>query len=159
MANIVEHVSAPVDPATAFAYLADFTNTRHWDPQIDGARRLDDGPIGPGSAFEVDLRLGKRTVPIIYTVTTFAPHARVVLDATGRWFHGRDDVRVRALPDGTSEVTWDATFALRGPLRILDPLMAVGFRRVATAAVAGLAVALSELDRAPDAPDAPGEEG
>jgi hypothetical protein len=145
MARIVEHVPAPVGAATAFAFLVDFTNTRGWDPQIDAARRLDDGPIRLGSAFEVALRMGSRTVPLTYTITELVPDERIAFDTSGWWFRGRDVVDVVSLPDGTARVTWDATFALRGPLRLLDPLLAIGFRRIATEAVAGLAVALAAL--------------
>lgn len=145
MARIVEDVPAPVTPAVAFAYVADFTNTRDWDPQITAARRAGDGPVGLGTAVEVDLRLGGRTVPMTYTITTYEPDTRVVLETRGSWFRGRDAVTVRPDGDGGSVVTWDATFALRGPLALLDPLLAVGFRRVAAAAVAGLGAALRGL--------------
>jgi hypothetical protein len=146
MARIVEHVPTPVGAATVFAYLADFTNTREWDPQIEASRRLDDAPIGLGSAFEVALRIGSRTIPLTYTITEYVPDTRVVLDTSGWWFRGRDAVDVLRLADGTTRVTWDATFALRGPLRLLDPLLAIGFRRIAQEAVAGLAVAVRALD-------------
>jgi carbon monoxide dehydrogenase subunit G len=147
MARIVEHFSVPVPPSTAFGYVADFTNTRDWDPQIDAARRLDVGPIGLGSSFEVALRLGSgaRRIPLTYTITTFEPDARVVLETEGSWYRGRDDVRIRASADG-SELQWDATFALRGPLRLIDPLMGLGFRRTAAKAVAGLRGALGGQD-------------
>jgi carbon monoxide dehydrogenase subunit G len=141
MARIVEHFSVPVPPATAFGYVADFTNTRDWDPQIDEARRVDDGPLRAGSSFEVALRLGSRTIPLVYTVTTYEPDAHVVLETEGSWYRGRDDVRIRPAADG-SELQWDATFALRGPLRLLDPLLDLGFRRTARKAVAGLRAAL-----------------
>lgn len=149
MARIVEQIPAPVSAATAFTYLADFTNTLAWDPMIVAARRLDDGPIGLGTAFVVDLAVGSRTVPLTYTITEYAPDERVVLETTGRWYRGRDAVGIAALGDTSSEVTWDATFALRGPLALLDPLLARGFRRVAAQAVAGLAVALADLGARP----------
>ena len=36
-------------PAEAFAYMADFSNARFWDPSVSQARREDDGPVGLGS--------------------------------------------------------------------------------------------------------------
>jgi carbon monoxide dehydrogenase subunit G len=141
MARIVEHFSVPVPPSTAFGYVADFTNTRDWDPMIDAARRVDSGPLGIGSSFEVALRFGSRTVPLVYTITVFEPDAHVVLETEGSWYRGRDDVRIRPAGEG-SEVQWDATFTLRGPLRLIDPLMGVGFRRTAAKAVDGLRSAL-----------------
>ena len=150
MARIVEHLPVPVAPATAFAYVADFTTTAVWDPMIVTSERIDDGPLAVGSSFAVGLEMGGRTVPLVYTITVLEPSSRVVLETRGRWFWGRDDIGVTAGsgPD-TSVVRWDATFALRGPLRLFDPLLAIGFRRVAARAVAGLARELTELRTRP----------
>jgi len=149
MAHIVEDLTVPVPPSTAFAYVADFTNTRHWDPQIDAARQLDTGPVGVGSAFEVALRIGSRTTMLVYTVTVFVPDEHVVLETYGTWYRGRDDVRIRPADaggaPGGAEVRWDATFALRGPLIVFEPLLRIGFRRTARKAVAGLGAALTAL--------------
>ena len=146
MARIVETFTAPVPAATAFALVADFTTTAAWDPLITAARRLPGGPGGPGvgDRVEVDLAMGGRTIPAVYETTLHEPPHRVVLETSGTWFRGRDDIRVAAGDEpGTSRVTWDATFALRGPLALLDPLLARGFRRVAGRAVDGLRVALA----------------
>ena len=141
MARIIEHVRTPVPPEGAFDLLADFTSTADWDPQIVAAERLDDGPLGVGSRFRVVVRLGVVPTPMVYEIVHFDRPDRLVLDTRSPLHEGRDDVRFRAALDGT-EVTWDATFALRGPGRLLDPLLAVGFRRAGRAAVAGLAEAL-----------------
>ena len=151
MARIVEELTVPVPPDVAFAYVADFTNTADWDPMIDGARRRDDGPVGVGSAFDVELRIGARHVPLTYTVTVHEPDTHVVLETSGAWYRGRDVVDVRPAGSGGSIVRWDATFALRGPLVVLEPLMAVGFRRTAAKAVAGLGAALGGLAAEDDA--------
>jgi dehydrogenase/reductase SDR family protein 12 len=149
MANIVEHLTVPVTPDVAFGYVADFTTTAVWDPMIRSARRLDEGPVGVGSSFAVDLAFGSgpRTMALVYTVTEFEPARRIVLETHGWWFRGRDDITVE--PSGTpseARVRWDATFALRGPLALLDPILARGFRTVAARAVAGLARELTALD-------------
>jgi len=147
MARIVEHFPVPASPAATFAYIADFANTREWDPMIDAAVRLDEGLLRIGSSFEVALRVGSRTIPLVYTITEMTLDEHVMLETSGSWYRGRDDVRVRPAPDGSggSEVQWDATFALRGPLALIDPLLAVGFRRTGGMAVAGLRAALSAL--------------
>jgi len=150
MAHIVEHLSVPVPPSVAFDYVADFTRTAVWDPMISSSRRLDTGPLVVGSSFAVDLRLGsgERTIPLVYTITVLEPSRRVVLETSGWWYRGRDDIGVEPGPSTSSAVVrWDATFALRGPLALLDPLLAKGFRTVATKAIAGLARELAALGR------------
>jgi hypothetical protein len=144
MARIVEHFSVPAPTAQAFAYVADFTNTPEWDPMIEAASRRDAGPLRVGSAFEVALRVGSRVIPLTYTITELRPDERVVLETSGWWYRGKDDVRIRSSGQG-SELRWDATFALRGPLLLIDPLLAIGFRRTARSAVEGLRAALTAL--------------
>lgn len=144
MARITEHVRTPRDREAAFDHLADFTTTAAWDPGIARAERLDDGPIGLGSRFRVHVRLGLVAVPFTYEITTYERADHLVLETLGPWHRGRDDVRFRSTLDGT-EITWDAEFAVTGPLdvgRLLDPLLGVGFRRTAREAVDGLASAL-----------------
>jgi hypothetical protein len=141
VARIAETLRVPSTPEDAFDLVADFTSTEGWDPGIRSARRLDDGPIGVGSRFEVQLALGPTEAPLTYEITRYERPSRVVLTTVGRLHRGEDDVRFRAV-DGGTEVVWGAEFALRGPGRLLDPLLGVGFRRAAREAVAGLAEAL-----------------
>jgi dehydrogenase/reductase SDR family member 12 len=138
MARITEHLAAPVTPEVAFDNLADFTTTADWDPGITAAERLDDGPIGLGSRFRVRSKSGLVTVPLVYEITRYERPDRLVLTTEGTVHRGEDDVRFEARDGGTA-VTWNAMFAVRGPVgRLLDPVLSVGFRRVGKAAVAGL---------------------
>ncbi len=144
MARISEPLEVPLPVETAFDHVADFTTTAAWDPGITRARRLDEGPIGLGSRFEVQLALGVVTVPLEYEITTYERPHRVVLTTRGLIYRGEDDVRFEATETGT-RVTWNALFALRGPGRLLDPALAVGFRRTAAKAVSGLEHSLRAL--------------
>ena len=49
---------SPKPPSKTFAYLAAFDNIRDWDPSVVSARRLDEGELRLGSAFEVVVRVG-----------------------------------------------------------------------------------------------------
>lgn len=137
MARVREPLTLPIPREVAFDNVADFTTTAHWDPGITAARRLDDGPIGLGSRFEVQLDLGRFRVPLVYEITTYDRPERVVLETTGLLYHGEDDVTFASIGEDTL-VTWNALFRLRGPGRLLDPVLGVGFRRIAAEAVAGL---------------------
>jgi hypothetical protein len=145
MARITEHIDAPVTPEVAFDSLADFTTTADWDPGIAAAERLDSGPIGLGSRFEVRSKIGLLTVPLVYEITRYERPDRLVLTTVGTFHRGEDDVRFEARSDGGTGVTWRAMFAVRGPLgRLIDPGLAIAFRRVGKAAVAGLERSLRE---------------
>ncbi len=144
MARISAPLQVPAAVEAAFDHVADFTTSAEWDPGITAARRLDDGPIGLGSRFEVRLALGPVTVPLVYEITTYERPHRVVLTTRGALHRGEDDVRFAATEQGT-EVTWNALFALRGPGLLVDPLLGVGFRRTADKAVEGLERSLRAL--------------
>lgn len=144
MARIRATIRADVAPEVAFDLIADFTSTVRWDPGIRSAERLDAGPIGVGARFAVGIVLGARTTEAIYTITTHDRPSHVVLETVGPWYRGVDDVRVRPEADGCV-LEWSAEFSLRGPGRLLDPLLGVGFRRVAARAVEGLEAELGRL--------------
>ncbi len=144
MARISEPLNVPTSIEAAFDHVADFTTSAAWDPGITEARRLDDGPIGMGSRFEVQLKLGPTTVPLVYEITAYERPNRVVLTTKGLVHRGEDDVRFQPTDDGT-EVTWNALFALRGPGLLLDPALGVGFRKTAAKAVQGLERSLRAL--------------
>ncbi len=142
MARIQATIHANVPPEVAFDLIADFTSTVRWDPGIRSAERLDAGPIGVGARFAVGIALGARTTAAVYTITTHDRPTHVVLTTVGPWYRGVDDVRVRAEGEGCV-LEWSASFSLRGPGRLLDPLLGVGFRRVAAMAAAGLEAELA----------------
>ena len=54
-----------------FDYLADFSNAEEWDPGTATAERLDDGPVGLGSAFRLGVRVGARVTPLEYRIVAF----------------------------------------------------------------------------------------
>ena len=144
MASITETLHVPVPPARAFDHLADFTTTEAWDPSIVRAERLDDGPLQVGSRFRVGLKVGLVTVPLVYEITRYVRPHHLVLTTRGLTHRGEDDISINATEEG-AEVVWNARFSLRGPGRLLDPVLGVGFRRTATAAVAGLQRSLEAL--------------
>lgn len=144
MARITEELLVPLTPEQAFDHVADFTTAADWDPQITDATRIDAGGFGLGSRFRVVLAMGAARIPLVYEITTYDRPHRVVLRTTSALHVGEDDVSFEATDDGC-RVVWNALFRLRGPLRLTDPALGVGFRRTAKEAVAGLEASLRSL--------------
>ena len=162
MATIRETIDVDRPAADVFDAIADFSTTEQWDPGVARARQVapaDDGGlrpsggkssngsvttapgIGVGSAFDVDLDVpGLPLQPTYrYTIRTYDRPHRLVLTTRSAVAEGRDDVTVLDRGERGCTVVWEATFRLRGPGALVDPLLAIGFRRVGRRAVEGLA--------------------
>lgn len=133
--------------AETFGYLAAFSNAQEWDPGVLSGEPLDAGPVRAGSRFRLVVPFLGARMPLIYEVIGLVPDREVLLRAASAVLLSTDRIVVTATADG-SAVSYDAEVRLRGPLRILDPLLRPGFRAVAQRAAAGLASALSR--RQPD---------
>ena len=135
-------IASKLAPAEAFAYMADFSNARFWDPSVSRATRVGDGPIGLGSAFSIVARFARRDVPLTYSIVAYDPPAKIVLEARSG-FASRDTITVEASASGGSLVHYDALLAFNGLARLADPLMQLVFNRVGAKAKAGLETALN----------------
>jgi Polyketide cyclase / dehydrase and lipid transport len=141
MARYATTIPSPLAPAEAFAYMADFSHARDWDPSVSSAARAGDGPIGLGSRFALVARFAGRNVPLTYEIVGYEPPVRVVLEAR-RGFVSRDTITVGEAAGGGSLVHYEAVLAFAGIGRLLDPLMQVVFNRVGAKAREGLVRAL-----------------
>jgi hypothetical protein len=142
MARYVTQVESRLSPADAFAYLADFSNARFWDPSVSEARRDSEGPIGVGSTFQLVSRFAGREVPLLYTLVVYEPSTRAVLEARNPGFVSRDTITVDVTGNG-SVVHYDALLELRGARRVFEPVLQRLFTRLGDAATLGLGATLN----------------
>jgi hypothetical protein len=142
MARYSTTISSALPQVEAFAYMANFANARLWDPSVSDARRVDEAPLGLGSAFDLVARFAGRDVPLRYEIDEYDPPRRVVLEARRPGFVSRDTITVEHAGDG-SIVHYDATLAFGGLGRLLDPVMQRVFDRVGARATIGLQTALN----------------
>jgi hypothetical protein len=122
--------------------MADFSNARFWDPSVSRARREGDGRVGLGSAFPLVARFAGRDVELTYTIITYEPPERVVLEAR-RGFVSRDTITVEPAGPGGSVVSYEALLTFTGLGRLAEPLMQYVFNRVGAKAKVGLESALN----------------
>jgi carbon monoxide dehydrogenase subunit G len=141
VARYVTKVDSKLSPHEAFAYLADFSHAREWDPSVSRAERVGD-TIAVGSEFELVVRFAGRDVPLRYRLAEHEPPRRLVLEAQGRGFVSRDTITVEPAGQG-SRVHYDALLVFDGARRLLDPVMQFVFTRVGDNAAVGMRRALN----------------
>ncbi len=140
------HYEARIDSvrsaADTFDYLARFDSAAEWDPGVVEAAPLDGADVREGSRFRLVASFAGRRLPMTYTVRLYARPREVVLHGTSRLLRAVDRISVEPRGEG-SVVTYSADVSLNGPLKVLEPLLAVGFRRTGDRAAAGLRARLS----------------
>jgi len=142
MARYHATVESRSPAAETFGYLAAFSNAAEWDPGVLAGEQLDPGPVRVGSRFRLMVPFLGVRMSLTYEVIRFVPDQEVLLQAANALLRSTDRIVVTGAADG-STVSYDAEVQLRGPLRVLDPLLRPGFRVVADQAAGGLADALS----------------
>lgn len=143
MAHHVERtVETGCPQERAFDFVADFSTTQDWDPGIAKARRLDDGPIGKGSRFELVSRFGSKEQTIVYEITAYDRPNSVTLAGDGKTFHGTDVISFAARERGGTRVTYVADLGLKGLAAVALPFIGGKLDQMSDRAVAGLKGAL-----------------
>lgn len=144
MAIYAATITSARSAADTFDYLAAFSNAASWDPGVLDAEQADAGPVTLGTRFRLTVPFLGRRLTLVYRVIRLDPGREVVLRAAGRLLLATD--RITVSEDGaTAVVRYEAQVCLRGPLRLLDPLLDRGFRVVGDRAAAGLRSALAAV--------------
>jgi carbon monoxide dehydrogenase subunit G len=120
-----------------FAYLSDFSTTREWDPGVVEAERLNGQAVGEGTEFRLVAEFLGRKNELTYRIVEYDPPHAVTFLGENATVVSRDRITFEANGE-TTRVTYDADLALRGPLRIADPILALAFNRVGDRALASL---------------------
>lgn len=129
--------------AEVFDYTADFDNIENWDPGVASSKRLDDGPLGVGSRFELMVSFGASQIPMTYEITEYQPNERVVIIGRGEKLEAVDVIEFEDQGDGRTVVDYTADLSFHNFVKYLTPVMGPVFKRVGEKAVDGLAEALS----------------
>ena len=141
MARYITTIESRLSPDEAFAYMADFSHAREWDPSVATAKRV--GDVGPDAAFDLVVRFGGRKLPLHYETAAFDAAQRcVVLQANNPRFVSRDTITVTPAAGGSS-VHYDAALDLRGAARLFDRVLQLLFDRTGDKAAAGMRTALN----------------
>ncbi len=127
-----------------FAFIADFANSARWDPGVAESRNVTEGPVRIGTRYDLVVLFNDRRLPMTYEVIEYRPPDRVALRGSGSTVNAMDDIRFEATPGGT-RIRYTADLRLRGPLRVLEPLVRTRFEETGRRAMAGMRAALDDL--------------
>ena len=137
MTRLDEQIRTSLGPEAAFAYVADFANSMHWDPGVATSTRIDDGPVGVGARYRLEVRLRGRVAPMEYRISVFEPSTRVVLVGEGSGISAVDDIRFA--PDGRgTRIDYTADIRLGGVLRLVQPFLGRVFAKIGRDALSGM---------------------
>ena len=146
MTRITEHIQTPLAHEAAFAFVADFANSMHWDPGVETSDRIDDGPVGVGASYRLGVHLGGRIAPMEYRITAFEPPYRVVLIGQGSGVAAVDEIRFEPAGTGT-RIDYTADIRLGGALRLVQPFLGRAFAKLGRDALSGMQRALDARAR------------
>jgi carbon monoxide dehydrogenase subunit G len=120
-----------------FTYLSDFSTAEQWDPGVIEARRVNGAAVGLGSEFRLVAKFLGRENELTYRIVEYDAPRAVTFLGENATVVSRDRITFDEIVDGT-RVTYDADLALKGRLRIADPLLGLAFSRVGDRSLAGL---------------------
>jgi len=124
-----------------FAYTADFSNIENWDPGVVTSKRIGEGPVGVGAKFDLEVRFGRSTAPMVYEITVYEPDDRVVLVGKGDTLDAVDEIRF-STEEGKTLVEYTADLHFHNWLRYVDPVLSLLLKGVGRRALDGLVSAL-----------------
>jgi carbon monoxide dehydrogenase subunit G len=144
MTRIHERIGTTLPVEAAFEYVADFANSQAWDPGTVSSRRLDEGPVGVGARYALEVRMGGRVSPMEYVVRDYERPHRVVLVGSGSGVNAVDEIRFERTGEGTV-IDYTADIRLGGLLRLVQPFLGRAFDALGRDAAAGMDAALADI--------------
>lgn len=138
MANYTGTVQSPRPVGEVFRYMADFSNTKDWDPNITETAVTSTGdPVRVGATFHVVQGSGLTKVELDYETVELEQDRRVVLRSETDSLVSVDTITVE--PEGAGAVvTYDVEITLKGVRKVADPVMDLVLQRIGTKAREGL---------------------
>jgi hypothetical protein len=146
--RIAEHLITHLDRETAFRYVADFSRQAEWDPNTVSSRRIDAGEVGLGARFALEVKVGRKAVPMEYRIIEFEAPAKVVLVGEGGGVWSEDVITFQVAPEGT-RIDYVAEIRLSGLLGLIQPLLRPALARVGRGAVDGMQRELARVAGSP----------
>ena len=122
-------------PEETLRLIADFRHLMSWDDSIQSVVPRDE-VFGQGAEYDVRVLFGN-PIDMVYTVTVYEPGVRAVLTGVAAKATAIDQIDVTATDQG-ARVNYIAEIRLAFPYNLIDPVLAIGFKKTVDHAVEGL---------------------
>ena len=130
MVKFEESVVINRPPREVFAYLSNLENDPPWSSATK-IHKTSSGPIGIGTTFRQRDRFLGRHVDLHFVVVEYEVNHHITVKADSGPLHLEGARIVEPCGDATTRVTFVGGGQARGPLKLLEPLLAtVGDRRL-----------------------------
>lgn len=124
MINIETRIEFERPAGEVFAFVADQTNAPQWQDGLAEVRRVTSGPIGVGTEHVFVRRFAGRRIESRNRFTRFEPGRFVEFEIPEGWLTGTASYRVDPIAGGGCRLTSRMDFRVRGPLKVVSPLLA-----------------------------------
>jgi carbon monoxide dehydrogenase subunit G len=128
-------------PEETLRLIADFRNLMSWDDSVQSVIPRDE-VFSQGAEYDVCVLFSGNPIEMVYTVTAYEPGVRAVLTGVTAKAMAIDRIEVAASETGT-RVDYIAEIRLAFPYNLIDPVLAIGFKKTVDHAVEGLVRFLS----------------
>ena len=128
-------------PEETLRLIADFRHLMSWDDSIQSVVPRDE-VFAQGAEYDVRVLFSGNPIDMVYTVTVYEPGVRAVLTGVAAKATAIDQIDVTATDQG-ARVNYDAEIRLAFPYNLIDPVLAIGFKKTVDHAVEGLTRFLS----------------
>lgn len=137
MTKLMESVETELSREEAFAYIAQWDRQAEWDPNTVSSRRIGEGPPAVGARYALEVKMGRKAVPMEYRITELEAPSRIVLIGEGSGVWTEDIITFTEIGGGT-RVDYQAEIRLSGLLGLVQPLLGRGFDAIGKGVVEGM---------------------
>lgn len=143
MITVSGTVETKLSPDKAFAFLAEFENTSEWDPSTPVMDKLTPGPVAVGHRYHAESEFRGKRQSLEYEVIELSDR-HIKLRGENKSVTAFDSIDVSPSPQG-SVVKYTAEFGIKGPAKILQPLLKPLFMSLRDPALDGIRETLNSL--------------
>ena len=119
--EVVTVIDRPVDEV--FAFVADFTTLPQYDRWVESVERVDDGPIGVGSAWTHRRTQGRRRIDAPIELVEYRSPRSFAMVSGSPGFEVRSSMTFEAIDPATTKVTELLEMRLSGLPRLFEPMI------------------------------------